>query len=92
MQERLELSLERIKEIKTEKKLQKKYQEYFETVAAFLLQIEENRQWVLAGNLFTASLEELEQRNRSLYQDVLPENYKAAKNCPLSRPNRSTAY
>ena len=43
MLERLELSLERIKEIKTEKKLQKEYQAYFEKVAEFLLLIEENR-------------------------------------------------
>ena len=75
MQERLELSLERIREIEVEKRLQKKYQRYFETVATFLLQIEENRQWVMAGNLFTASVEELEQRNQALYQDILPDNY-----------------
>ena len=75
MLERLELSLERIKEIKAEKKLQKEYQDYFEKTAEFLLQIEENRQWIEAGNLRTASVEELERRNRQLYQDILPENY-----------------
>ena len=75
MQERLQLSLDRMKEIKTEKKLRQEYQAYFETVADFLLQIEENRQWILAGNLQTASLEELEDRNHKLYEDVLPENY-----------------
>ncbi len=75
MQERLQLSLDRMKEIKTEKKLRQEYQAYFETVADFLLQIEENRQWILAGNLQTASLEELEDRNHKLYEDVLPANY-----------------
>ena len=75
MLERLQLSLDRMKEIKAEKKLQKEYQDYFEKVAEFLLQIEENRQWILAGNLQTASMEELEIRNRKLYQDILPENY-----------------
>ena len=75
MLERLELSLDRIKEIKAEKKLQKEYQDYFETVAEFLLQIEENRQWILADNLKIATIEELEDRNSKLYQDILPANY-----------------
>ena len=75
MTERLQLSLDRIKEIKSEKKLQQEYQEYFETVADFLLQIEDNRQWILAGNLQNVSMEELEAGNRKLYEDVLPANY-----------------
>lgn len=75
MLERLQLSIDRIKEIRIEKKLQKEYQQYFEFVARFLLQIEENRQWVLEGNLQTASMDELESRNYKLYQDILPANY-----------------
>ena len=75
MLERLELSMDRIKEIALEKKLQKEYQSYFEKVAEFLLQIEENRQWVLKDNLLSAPIEELEQRNHALYQDILPMNY-----------------
>ena len=75
MVERLQLSLDRIKEIKTEKKLRKEYQDYFEKVAEFLLQIEENRQWILAGNLQFASMEELEAKNNKLYEDILPDNY-----------------
>ena len=78
MQERLGLSLERIKEIKSEKKLQKEYQRYFEKVAEFLLQIEENRQWILTGNLQSASEEELERRNHRLYQDIVPDNYETS--------------
>ncbi|MBR5317287.1 MAG: leucyl aminopeptidase, partial [Lachnospiraceae bacterium] len=75
MTERLQLSLDRIKEIKSEKKLQQEYQAYFETVADFLLQIEDNRQWILAGNLQNASMEKLEAGNRKLYEDVLPAIY-----------------
>ena len=75
MLERLELSIERIKEIKTENKLQQDYQNYFEKVGDFLLQIEENRQWIQAGNLKKASMEELEARNYKLYEDILPDNY-----------------
>ena len=75
MLERLQLSIDRIKEIKVEKKLRKEYQDYFETVAEFLLQIEQERQWILAGNLQIASLEELEAKNYKLYEDILPDNY-----------------
>ena len=75
MLERLELSLDRIKEIKSENKLQQEYQNYFEKVGDFLLQIEENRQWIQAGNLKIASMEELEERNYKLYEDILPDNY-----------------
>ena len=75
MLERLQLSIDRIKEIETEKKLQKEYQYYFEFVAKFLLQIEENRQWILAGNLQIAPIDELEGRNHKLYQDIFPANY-----------------
>lgn len=75
MLERLELSLERIKEIKTEKKLQENLQKYFETVAEFMEMVEECRQWVASGNLQTASVEELQKKNYLLYEDVLPANY-----------------
>ncbi len=75
MLERLELAVERIRQIKMEKALQKEYQEYFETVAEFLLLVEENRQWNEEGNLYTAEAEELEKRNYRLYQDVLQKNY-----------------
>ena len=78
MQERLELSFERIKEITSDKKLQKEYQSYFEKVAEFLLMIEDNRQWILKGNLLTVSTEELEARNRKLYEDILPGNYETS--------------
>ena len=78
MQERLELSFDRIKEIASEKKLQKEYQSYFEKVAEFLLMVEENRQWIQNGNMVTASMEELANRNHKLYEDILPENYEVS--------------
>ena len=78
MQERLELSLDRIREIRAENKLPLEYQKYFEFVGNFLLEIEENRQWVEQGYLLSATLETLEQRNQKLYQDILPPNYEAS--------------
>ena len=82
MKERLELSFDRIKEIASEKKLQKEYQSYFEKVAEFLLMVEENRRWIQDGKLVSASMEELAVRNHKLYEDILPENYEVSFSNP----------
>ena len=78
LQERLELALLRIREIPGEDfqgaELQP-WKEYFTTVAKFLLLIEDTRQFLEQGKQATATLEELQQRNRALYEDILPENY-----------------
>ena len=78
LQERLELALLRIREIPGEDfqgaELQP-WKEYFTTVAKFLLLIEDTRQFLEQGKQVTATLEELQQRNRALYEDILPENY-----------------
>ena len=78
LQERLELALLRIREIPGEdfqgaERLP--WKEYFTTVAKFLLLIEDTRQFLEQGKQATATLEELQQRNRALYEDILPENY-----------------
>ena len=78
LQERLELALLRIREIPGEDfqgaELQT-WKAYFTTVAKFLLLIEDTRQFLEQGKQATATLEELQQRNRALYEDILPENY-----------------
>ena len=78
LQERLELALLRIREIPGEDfqgaELQP-WKEYFTTVAKFLLLIEDTRQFLEQGKQVTATLKELQQRNRALYEDILPENY-----------------
>lgn len=78
LQERLELALDRIREIPGDdwqgEGLQP-WREYFTVVAKFLLLIEDNRKFLEQGGLKTAALEELQQRNHELYEDILPENY-----------------
>ena len=78
LQERLELALLRIREISGEDFQGAEllpWKEYFTTVAKFLLLIEDTRQFLEQGKQATATLEELQQRNRALYEDILPENY-----------------
>ena len=78
LQERLELALLRIREIPGEDFQGAEllpWKEYFTTVAKFLQLIEDTRQFLEQGKQATATLEELQQRNRALYEDILPENY-----------------
>ena len=69
LQERLELALLRIWEIPGEDFQGAEllpWKEYFTTVAKFLLLIEDTRQFLEQGKQATATLEELQQRNRAL--------------------------
>ena len=78
LQERLELALLRIREIPGEDFRGAEllpWKEYFTTVAKFLLLIEDTRQFLEQGKQAAATRKELQQRNRALYEDILPENY-----------------
>lgn len=76
--ERLELAFLRIREIPGEDwqgEALQPWREYFTAVTKFLLLIEDNRKFLEQDGLKMATLEELQQRNRALYEDILPENY-----------------
>ena len=76
--ERLELAFLRIREIPGEDwqgEALQPWREYFAAVTKFLLLIEDNRKFLEQDGLKMATLEELQQRNRALYEDILPENY-----------------
>ncbi|MCM1570078.1 MAG: aminopeptidase [Roseburia sp.] len=75
MEERLELAAERIRQIAGEALGEPAFAAYFQTVASFLLLVEENYRFVKEGRLWEASLEELQSRNNALYEDILPEFY-----------------
>lgn len=81
MLERLSLAMERIGEIpeeRLENECGEAFADYFATVAKFIIQIEETRVFLEEGGLQKASLEELKERNRSLYADVMPERYETS--------------
>lgn len=73
--ERFELSMERIREISTEKMQEKNFEEYFQKVAKFICRIEELMGKIENDWLEIASEEELREENQRLYKDILPENY-----------------
>ncbi len=55
---------------------------YFSFCAQFLLMLEETYFFLKKGGLETASLEELQRRNRALYADILPEHYEESYGNP----------
>lgn len=75
LRERYELAKDRVGEIVTEAFAEKKYEDYFHVVANFVSHLCDEYEWIEAGNLNTASMEELQARNKALYAEVLPENY-----------------
>ncbi len=75
MQERYDLVISRIEEIKEEHFGVPALEEYFAAVAKFITMIDKTWVFVAEGKLKTASLEELKAHNYSLYEDILPHNY-----------------
>ena len=71
--ERYILSMGRIREILTEFTVQEPFLTYFRKVASFIGMLEKE----INGDTITTeySFEEHRDRNRRLYEDILPENY-----------------
>ena len=73
--ERFELAMERIAQIPEDALCEKKYQDYFAKMAEFVLLMKKTWDFVSDGELYRASLEELREKNKELYEDILPEHY-----------------
>ncbi|MBQ7766694.1 MAG: aminopeptidase [Lachnospiraceae bacterium] len=77
MQERFELALSRIAQMKEENAV-KEYQPFFSSVAGFVCECAEQLQWLESGGFAKADLEELKAKNEVLYSDILKENYETS--------------
>lgn len=75
LEERYELSGERIAEIAKVQEVHEKYQDYFKRTAQFLLLMKDAYGKIQEGYLQKASLEELRSWNHELYEDILGGNY-----------------
>lgn len=73
--ERFLLAVGRIAEIKEEKYGNASIQDYFGQLAEFVLLMQKTWDLVESGQLYQMSLEELQEHNRKLYEDILPEQY-----------------
>lgn len=75
IEERYELSCERIEEISRIQEVSDIYKDYFCKTAQFLLLMRDTYKQIQAGFLQEAPLEELRNMNCAMYEDILGENY-----------------
>lgn len=75
LRERYALVIERVRDIAEEKLGREGLEAYFQSMAQFLLLLDDTWKFLRAGGLEDAPLEELQRRNHALYADVLPEHY-----------------
>lgn len=72
---RYELAVSRIREMMDEETVEEKFRDYFRTVGAFVLLIDETNQELRSGSFEKYSMEELAAWNAKLYEDILPDVY-----------------
>ncbi|WOO39160.1 aminopeptidase [Anaerocolumna sp. AGMB13020] len=78
IRERYELAVWRVKEIKKEESVKEPYRDYFMKAAAFIEKAVDFSALTEQNKLKDLSLEELQALNKSLYEDILPENYESS--------------
>lgn len=79
-QERYELAAERVRGIDRETHggectVPDQMRDYFAKVSSYLVLMMDTYEEIDTGTFYELSLEQLQQRNRELYRDILPENY-----------------
>lgn len=79
-QERYELAAERVRGIDRETNggectVPDQMRNYFAKVSSYLVLMMDTYEEIDTGTFYELSLEQLQQRNRELYRDILPENY-----------------
>lgn len=75
IEERYELAVGRIREIRTEQTVDGVFCDYFQKLADFVIMIDELRNVLSDGSYDALPMEELKRWNRRLYYDILPEQY-----------------
>ena len=80
--ERYILAIERILQIPDEKTVEEPFLSYFHRVAKFIAYVHEVFEREKEGTLRKMTLEELKEQQRSLYEDILPQNYEKSYGNP----------
>ncbi len=78
MSERYDLTIERVRSIVLEKTVAPKYQDYFQTVAKFIMDIDAILARVSSRTVRECSTEELQRENQQIYSDIIGENYETS--------------
>ena len=72
---RYSLAMERIREIPGEDAVAPAFIRYFEKGAEWFLMIDGEMRFLSSGDAENAAADDLQKRNRKLYEEILPENY-----------------
>lgn len=75
IEERYELAVGRIQEIRTEQTVDEKFRDYFQEMAGFVTMIDELKSVLSNDSFYALSMDELKQWNERLYFDILPGQY-----------------
>ena len=75
IEERFELITDRLNTLNIGEEIQKEYVPYFEEVFGFVDKVLKTYEFVKSGEIYEASMEVLQEKNRQLFSDILPENY-----------------
>ncbi len=78
IEERYELAVERIKEMKNEETTAAPFTDYFHKMAEFVQMIDETRKEILNKTYWEKDLDVIAKENRKLYEDILPEAYETS--------------
>lgn len=78
MNERYELTMERIRSIVTEETVADAYRDYFQSVAQFLLEIDAIRKRMEKRPNEQCDLKELREENERIYRDIIGEHYETS--------------
>lgn len=81
-EERYALVMERIGRIPEDNTVPERFRSYFLTAADYILLVHSIAQQVETGTYFDQPLERLEEDNRRLFADILPENYEKSYGNP----------
>lgn len=88
LEERYGLAVQRIREIQAERFEKENLKDYFDCTAKFLLLLDETRAFLAKDGLKKAELAELQERNKALYADILPEHYEESYGNPAYAVSR----
>lgn len=88
LEERYGLAVQRIREIQAERFEKENLKDYFDCTAKFLLLLDETRAFLAEDGLRKAELAELQERNKALYADILPEHYEESYGNPAYAVSR----
>lgn len=78
IEERYELAIGRIREIKAEQTVDEKFRDYFQKMADFVIMIDELKESLANGSYRLRKLSELESWNERLYHDIFPAQYETS--------------